>query len=194
MSGHEASFGSQPIANNACSLLVIVRPGFRETIVGDFVALYAEGVLDDPRGRAAVVAVDCLSRRLAIRVLLEVAWTYADKSLAEARSNSRPRRWRHFKRPITPTNYDAAWDRWYALSGDVSATEPAPARERCVPLTLRRGPLRLFARILPYHQYPIPQPEPLPQGALSTRIYRSTGLLLSRTMERDEALTLIASC
>jgi hypothetical protein len=60
LSGQEAHFGSQPIANNACSLFVIVWPGFREAVVGDFVALYAQGFLNEPGGMIGVVAVDCL--------------------------------------------------------------------------------------------------------------------------------------
>jgi hypothetical protein len=80
---NRASARSQS-ANNACSLFVILGPGFREAVVGDFVALYAEGVLDYPRSEIAVVAVDCSFEKVAIRVLLEVAWTYASESLAEA--------------------------------------------------------------------------------------------------------------
>ena len=77
------------------------------------------------------------------------------------------------KRPITPTDYDASWGSGDALSGDVSATEPAPARDGCVPLTLRRGPLRPFSRILPYHHYPIPQREPLIRIGRDRRIHRA---------------------
>jgi hypothetical protein len=60
LSGQEAHFGSQPIANNACSLFVIVWPGFREAVIRDPIALDAEGALDYLGGHAAVVAVDSL--------------------------------------------------------------------------------------------------------------------------------------
>ena len=76
------------------------------------------------------------------------------------------------KRPITPTDYDAPWGSGDALSGDVSATEPAPARDAAYPLRCA-SPLRLPRRILPYHHYPIPQREPLIRIGRDRRIHRA---------------------
>jgi hypothetical protein len=63
-SGHKPSFGSQPIANNACSLLVILRPSFREAVIGNFVALDAERGLNEPGGMIGVVGIDRLLQQI----------------------------------------------------------------------------------------------------------------------------------
>jgi hypothetical protein len=46
----------------------IVRPGFRETVVGDIVGLDAERVLDDLGGLVASLQLIACSRRLVMRV------------------------------------------------------------------------------------------------------------------------------
>jgi hypothetical protein len=50
----------QPFADNASALLAIIRPGLREAIIGDVIALDAERILDDLSGLIAIVAVDRL--------------------------------------------------------------------------------------------------------------------------------------
>jgi hypothetical protein len=54
--GQSTLFSSQPIANNACSLFVIVWPGFREAVVGNRIALDADRVLHNLGGTITVVA------------------------------------------------------------------------------------------------------------------------------------------
>jgi hypothetical protein len=77
---------------------VIVWPGFREAIIRDLIALDAETLAATPPSSQLIAR----SRRLAIRILLEMTWTYASKSLAEARSAiPDPDAGRHFKQPIT---------------------------------------------------------------------------------------------
>ena len=61
------------------------------------------------------------------------------------------------------------------MIGDVSATEPAPARERCVPLTLRRGFIT-FIRALPYTNIPFRNVKRCPpDNSRSPREHRSDG-------------------
>ena len=67
-------------------------PTLGKDVVGDFIALDAEGVLDHLRREMTVVQLIACLRRLAIRVLLEVAWSYFSELSRGPISNSRPGR------------------------------------------------------------------------------------------------------
>ena len=45
-SRQEACLGLQPFTDDASALLTVVRPGFREAVIGNFIALDAERVAD----------------------------------------------------------------------------------------------------------------------------------------------------
>lgn len=57
-------FVSSPIANDTSALLGIVRPVFRERVIGDFIALYTEGGADHGGWRDRVIGVDCLFEKV----------------------------------------------------------------------------------------------------------------------------------
>jgi len=89
VSAKEASLRLQPFTDDVSTLLAISWPFLREAVVGDVVALDAERVPDNLGCAVAVIAVDCLLKK--VRLGYTSPLSIGARSLPRSSSTSRLR-------------------------------------------------------------------------------------------------------
>jgi hypothetical protein len=81
-SGKKPRLSLQPFADNPSALLARAGPRFREAVIGNFIALDAEGALNEPGGMIGVIGVDRLLQQIGHVLLADDLDDFGQRSTA----------------------------------------------------------------------------------------------------------------